>query len=100
MPSQHRIGLLAAVLLAAAAALRWGAPETNQALEFACWRIGAVLSAVWLAYPQLVRLPSWLVVASILALLVGAAKPKFLWVAIPLLVVAALLRPRGGRVKG
>ena len=94
----HRptVGLIAVILLGGALALwlwprDWGC---YQALLGACLRLGAVMAALWLAHPQLRRLPPWLADGLLVTVLLVALRPKLLLLAVPLLVAFWLLRPR------
>jgi hypothetical protein len=91
----HRptIGIIAIVLLTAAAILAIVQPE-NEALAPGCLRIGLVMGALWLAQPQLARLPGWLMAGAVIVILVTALRPKLFLVAIVVLVAVAILRPR------
>ena len=63
-------------------------------------RIGLVLGAIWLAYPQLSRVPWWIVRVGLVAVLLVAALPRpmlaraAVGVVVPLLIALWLLRPR------
>lgn len=64
------------------------------AAQAAMVKVGLVLGAVWLAFPQLAMLPVWLAsfgVGTVLAVLLFKKAAIFL---IPLLVIIWLLRPR------
>ena len=94
----HRptIGIIALVLLASAVLLwlrplDWGG---QQALLAACVRLGAVMSALWLAHPQVSRLPGWIVPTVLVAAIVVAIRPKLIVIAVPLIIALCVLRPR------
>ena len=94
----HRptVGLLAIALLSAWVAL-WIWPlewEGNHALQGACLRVGLVMGALWLALPQLHRVPGWLVVLTTVVAVVVALQPRRAVVLVPVLIAAWLLRPR------
>ncbi|MGO8690122.1 MAG: hypothetical protein ACLQLG_10845 [Thermoguttaceae bacterium] len=92
---RHILGILAmAFLLGAAALWRWSPGGNYLMLEGMAWRVGALLTAWWLAYPDLDRLPGWLLVVLPAAVLLVLYRPKFLWLIIPALIVLALIRPR------
>ncbi len=97
----HRptVGIIALVLLLSGATLLVWQPEnaTYQVWLSACLRVGAVMALVWLAHPQLVRMPAWLLFAVFLLLPILAWKPKLLLLAVPIAIVLAFLRPRAGR---
>ncbi|HTM55509.1 MAG TPA: hypothetical protein VL175_15885 [Pirellulales bacterium] len=92
----HRptIGVIAIVLLAAGLLLR----DPSQAtLSAACLRVGMVMGLLWLAHPQLERLPLWAtVVGGVLALAI-LRWPKLVVFVLPLALVLWLLKPRASR---
>jgi hypothetical protein len=90
---RHIVGVIALALFAAGAVFRvWPHPE----LEPFCWRLGAITAAFWLAYPDLLRLPAWLLAALPVLAIVLARWPKCLLLVIPVFVVLAILKPRWG----
>jgi hypothetical protein len=91
----HRptIGIITIVLLATAAVLAVFPPE-NEALMPACLRVGLVMAALWMAQPELVRLPPWLMAGAVVVILVTALRPRLFLVAVVVLVAVAILRPR------
>ncbi len=97
----HRptVGTVALVLLGAAVALWARSPDWDreQVLLAACVRVGLVMGAIWLAHPQLVKLPTWLPNVMLVVAIVVALKPKLIVIAVPLLLLLLWLRPRGGR---
>ena len=99
--SRHLLGILAVLLFAAGLLLLLSPSNTDwqQAMLGSTVRIGLVLFAVWLAYPQLSRVPTWMFRAVLAASLIVAWRPKLALLAIPLLVVIWILRPRGKAVK-
>ena len=102
------IGILTLVVVAVGLAWPFVQPESDDTLPLACWRVAMVLGALWLAFPQVSRLPPWQVASVTAALAVIAARPKLvlivlrpkvLLVAIPLLIALWFLRPRKKRTK-
>jgi hypothetical protein len=97
---RHTIGIIAVVLLLGAVALGIWPLETawHGPLWAACCRLGPCLGALWLAYPQVKRLPAWLVVGITLLVVLLAVKPRWfravLPIAIPILIILAILKPR------
>ncbi len=89
----HRptIGLIALVLLAIGAATY---AQTESTLSAASLRVGLVMGIWWFAFPQLMSLPRWLVFTTVGALLVGAWRPRVLWIALPVIVALWFLSPR------
>ncbi len=98
---RHLIGVIALVLLSGSGILLlW--PQTggsHQVVLAACMRIGAVMAALWLAYPQLSQLPQWLFAVALGVVLVAAIRPRpqILLMAVPVVILIVLLRPRGNR---
>ena len=91
---RHATGIIAIVLLAGAAAL-WLWPPTggsHPAVEAAFWRVGAVMAVLWLAWPDLHRLPAWLwgVLPFLFVLL--ALRPRWFIYLIPVLMAIGILR--------
>jgi hypothetical protein len=76
----------------------WRGPEGGTAFAAGCIRVGLLLGALWLAWPQiaafLTRTPRWLLVASGMALVACAVKPMLLIAAVPLLGLLWLLGPK------
>ena len=73
--NRKALGIAAALLLVAGAILWWRGPGGENALAFAfgCIRVGLVLGALWLAYPQLVGLAKG-VPAAVWSYFVGKGK--------------------------
>jgi hypothetical protein len=56
-----------------------------------------VLAAAWLAWPDIHRIPRWLV-GILGALLVAVIiRPRLLWILIPMAIALAILKPRVGK---
>jgi len=92
------IGILALLLLVGGVLFWIWPPATGyQQFEAACWRIGAILAVVWLAYDDVLRLPGWILAFLPVLIIILAKWPRWIVVAIPVLVVLAILRPRIGR---
>lgn len=97
MPSKRtQIGIVSLVCLVTAGSMwLFGGDDGNLiAAQAAMVKVGLVLGAVWLAFPQLAMLPVWLAtfgVGTVLAVLLFKKAAIFL---IPLLVIIWLLRPR------
>ncbi len=100
MPRRASIGIIGIVLLIAGGVLYgiYGVQGgTGSAICGACVRVGIVMLALWLAFPQVSRVPPWIYGCSLAALIVIAAKPRaIIWVG-PALVALWLLRPRPGK---
>jgi hypothetical protein len=89
------LGIVTLALLALGLLVLWRGPEGGTAFGAGCIRVGLLLGALWLAWPQimafLTRTPRWLLVASGIALIVCAIKPMLLFVAVPMLGALWLL---------
>ena len=86
---RHAIAAIAVLLLAAAAVL-WLWPPVeggSPALEAALWRVGAVLVVLWLAYPDLDRLPAWLLGVVPVVFILIAARPRWFLYLVPIFLV-------------
>jgi len=95
------IGILALALLFGAGVF-WLWPPTGDSgwlaqLEAACWRLGPLLVVLWLAFPDLHRVPAWLWPSLLILLLILSRWPRAFLLAVPLLVALAILQPRIGR---
>jgi hypothetical protein len=93
----HRptVGILAIVVLALGAALSLlGSGDDAQAWGAGLMRVGIALAALWLALPELKRLPAWMLVAVAVLLIVLARWPRQFFIAVVLAVAFAVLRPR------
>jgi len=93
---RHAIGIIALVLLAAAAAL-WIWPvdaDWREPLKAACTRLGPCMAVLWIAYPDVKRLPVWVVPTIPLLLALLAWRPRLLLVALPIVIALAVLRPK------
>ena len=98
---RHAIGIIALVLLAAAGVLWLWPNEDNTllGLEAACWRVGALMGVLWVAYSDVQRIPAWIlgVVPPLIVLL--AWRPRLFLVVAPIILAIAILRPRSPRNK-
>jgi hypothetical protein len=94
---RHLIGILSIALLAFAAILWLFQPTIDGMmlqLEAACWRIGACLAVLWLAYPDLLNIPRWFWLTMPVLLIIIAKWPRIFLLLIPLLILFAIFRPR------
>ncbi len=94
--------MLGAVTLAlfAGAVFFWFHPPSGadtEQLHAACWRIGALTGALWLAYDHLQRVPWWIWAFVPVVLIVLARRPVLLLAIIPMLLAIAVLKPRKAR---
>ncbi len=92
---RHLIGVIAVVLLSGVVWFQIWPPTdaTSEGLQAACWRVGALMTVLWLAYPEVVRLPAWLVGTIPVLGVILALRPKWLVVAIPIVIALAILKP-------
>jgi len=94
---RHMIGIIAIVLLLAAAAL-WIWPldvDWHEPLKAACSRLGPCMAVLWLAYPEVKRLPPWLLATIPALVVVLAVRPRWFLIALPIVIALAVLRPKG-----
>ncbi|NQU23175.1 MAG: hypothetical protein HQ567_18000 [Candidatus Nealsonbacteria bacterium] len=96
---RHAIGILAIVLLPAGIYLALQPIQGDGllvGLDAACMRVGALMAVLWLAYPQIHRLPAWIWAAIPALVIVLARWPKWFFVALPIVIALVILRPRNG----
>jgi hypothetical protein len=93
---RNAIGIIAIVLFVGAVYFRVCPPEGAFWTQFeaACWRVGALMAVIWLAYPEVARLPGWALGMVPLLGLVLAIRPKYLLIAVPIVIAMAILKPR------
>ena len=96
---KHLIGIIALVLLSGAVFFWINPPDEGIGfgLEAACWRVGALMTVLWLAYDELYRVPAWLWPMALTLLVILAIRPRWFVFAVPIIVALAILRPRFGR---
>ena len=96
----HRptVGILALVLLLVGSIiwLGWRHEENAQQWIGACWRVGFAMAALWLALPDLRRLPTWILVPLLIVAVLIARQPRIMLLAFVAMVLYAWLRPRLG----
>ena len=103
---RHAAGILALLLLATAGYgfARYGLnAEDSSFFWSSCWRVGLVLGAIWLAFPQLMKLtdtvsPAVLAVVGTIAVVV-VVRPRTIIVLGPILVLLAILQFFGWLLK-
>jgi hypothetical protein len=90
---RHLLGIVAGALLLGGVGLWIWPPESTQLalLHGVCIKAGLTLGMLWLALPQVERLPPWLVVTVLLAALVVIIRPQILPALLPRLVALAPL---------
>jgi hypothetical protein len=80
----------AVLMLLSAVAIHLWWPQADATSAF-CWRSAALLAAAWLAYPDVQRLPNWLLMVVPVVLIVLVRWPRLLLLVIPLLIVLAII---------
>ena len=96
---RHGFGVFGALFLAAYVVLlvRHGVSDAEMSMITGiCQRVGLVLGAILLAYPQLVqisqRVPPWLIGCILLAAMIVAIRPKAILVLAPIVAAIAVLQ--------
>ena len=85
------IGLFAVTLLIAGFVSR---NQVDEAISGACLRVGLMMGVWWFAYPQVQKVPRWLAITGGVLVFLVILRPKLIVLAIPLVIVLWLLRPR------
>jgi hypothetical protein len=93
---RHAIAAVTVILLFGAAALWLWRPTDSgpPALEAAFWRVGMLMALVWLSYPDLKRLPAWLIAVAPVVIILVAARPRWSVYLIPPLLLIGVLRSK------
>ena len=60
-------------------------------------RGGVLAAVVWLAFPDVRRMPGWLWSVLLAILVVVVIRPRMVFLAVPIIVVLAILKPRVGK---
>lgn len=97
---RHAVGLLAIVLLLTAGVLYLRGETTTESAEqllAAAFRMGVLLSLLWVAYPELSRLRPWVALSIVAASFVVLRWPRLLIPVALVLIAMAILRPRNRR---
>lgn len=100
--TRHQIGIVSLLLLVATVVL-WlnsGPGEDVPAVQGALLKVGLTFAAVWLAYPQLAKLPTWLAAITVGSVLTILIFRKAAIILIPLLIVIWFLRPKPQKTAG
>lgn len=94
--SRHILGILGLLLFFPGVLLYLCYPsiDPQQFYLGAMVRIGAVLCTLWLAHPQLSRIPGWMYQAVAASALVVAIRPKLIALVLPALLALWILKPR------
>jgi hypothetical protein len=96
---RHAAGAIALLLLIGSGLLFAFHPtwDETQAFASSSLRMGAVLGAIWLAYPELIRLPKWLVPLILGTVVAIAVRPKSALYVVPIVLMILILRPKKKR---
>ena len=88
------LGVVAALLLVAGACIVYAEPWGGEALAMgsACLRVGIVLGATWLALPELQRIPKWMFVSLLVAVVIVVWRPPTVVIVAPALLLLWALR--------
>ncbi len=102
---RHILGICAIILLAGALFYTIWPPDpssNHNLLYSACTRVGSLCAVIWLAYPDVSRLPSWIGSVALVAAVFVAIRPRLAIIAVPLVITLMVLgrkkkpNPRGG----
>ncbi|RMF88810.1 MAG: hypothetical protein D6741_18605 [Planctomycetota bacterium] len=93
---RHAIGILGLILLAGGCWFWIFPPEGNfqATLEAACWRGGSLALVVWVGFYEIVRLPTWILLAAPIVLAIAVYRPRLLLALVPVFLLIAIFRPR------
>lgn len=99
MDRRRLIGVLALLLLLCGVWHAWARPASYawQPVAAGCLRVGLLLLAVWLAYAELQRVPSWLWGTMLCGLVLIAWRPRLAVVLLPIFGLMIGLRALGRR---
>ena len=96
---RRTVGSIAALLLVIGLTMLAIEPSRDSTFALAAIRVGIVMAVLWLAWPQLVSLPRWMMFTLLGAAAVVSWRPKALLFALPVLVILAVLRRRWGSIR-
>ena len=92
---RHVLGMISIVMLSLGASLYvWQPFESLQGIHGMCVKVGVVLLALWLAFPQINRLPAWLFQAILVSVVVVARWPRMIFLVVPIAIAYWMLQPR------
>lgn len=98
----HRptLGAVALLCLALGGVVLWAgqgdATQSSSGWGGALLRVGLMLGALWLALPEVQRIPNWLYGVILCGGIVLALRPRYFLLAVGMALALALLRPRLG----
>jgi hypothetical protein len=99
MTKRTLLALMALALLITGIVLALAHADGAAAMEIraSCFRLSVLCCLIWLAYPELMKLPTWLFPAIACIALAAYRWPRLLWL-VPILAAGGwLLKPRGKR---
>lgn len=97
---RHALGILGLMLLIGGIffAFGWSAPSSTQSASGSMIKIGLVLGALWLAWPQvdrfLAKTPAWLLATSLIGIILIVVRPITALIVLPCLALLWLFGPR------
>jgi len=93
---RHLIGVLGLVLIGGAIYYLIVPPTSEFHLmsEAACRRMGILCVLLWLAYPEVKKLPAWLALSVPFVTAVVVFRPRYALVLVPLVLMILFLRPK------
>lgn len=93
---RHGLAVLTVLLVVGIAFFEYCPPQTSFELMFqaACWRMAPLTALIWLAYYQILALPTWLILITPATLVVAALRPRALIFFVPVFILIMILRPR------
>jgi hypothetical protein len=93
-----KLGLAAGLVLLVGFIVAFQQPEGGAAFAGACIRVGLILAALWLAWPQIAsywsQTPRWLLIAAAAALVVCVIHPLYALAAVPILALLWFFGPK------
>ena len=96
MDRRPLVGITAVLMLSIGAGFYWSPPSSldGSAIPAVFMRVGMLLGVLWLALPDLGKIPGWLWMNILLTVLVVAWRPRAALIVVPALFVGWMLRPR------
>jgi len=89
---RHAFGILALIFFATSAYLGiWLQDDVEPWFYSILLRVGIVLAALWLAYPELLRIPRWMYGVLAVAVSVVMIQPRFIVIVAPMVIFIWLL---------
>ena len=96
--SRHTLGVVALSLLVIGGIAFLQHGDSGKAFSGACMRVGMVLGAAWLAWPQIAsvwkKTPRWLLIATGVGVAVCVVQPLWALAAIPVLAALWFVGPK------